>query len=223
MRRRRAIVLDDEPIVLDVLENFLSSKGYEVYCFAHPLFCPLFRKDESFCLNKKPCADIVITDLKMPGMDGIGLLERQAGKGCSVDIRNKALISGFIAEEDEVKLSELGCAVFRKPFRLSALSSWIDACEVRMPISEALEFPRRETRKAVYINIMYSLSSQPEAVSGVVTNLSNSGFCLTTDHNLCERDLILVKSDLPISGRTASVCWTRKLDGQSVVAGLHCC
>ncbi len=223
MRKRRAMIFDDEPIVLDVLSTFFSGKGYEVHCFTNPYFCSMFNKDESPCLNKKPCADIVITDLKMPGLDGIALLEHQAERGCGVDIRNKALISGFIPEEDDVKVSRLGCAVFRKPFRLSVLSAWIDACEARMPISVALEFPRKEARKAVFISILYALSSKSEQISGVVTNLSSSGFCLTTDHQLAEKDLIEVKSDLPVSSLTASVCWTRKQDGRSLVAGLHCC
>jgi CheY-like chemotaxis protein len=223
VRKRRAIVFDDESIVLEMLDKFLSSRGYEVSCFSEPLVCPIFKNNEQPCYNEKPCADILITDFKMPGMNGIELLERQVENGCKLDIRNKALISGFIDEEEMKKLTQLGCVFFRKPFRLSELSAWIDACEERMPISVEIAVPRKERREPVLIDISYSVPSLPRKFSGVVTNLSKSGFCLKTDHNLSEKDLILVNSDLPIVSKTAAVRWTRRLEGGSFMAGFACC
>jgi len=106
--------------------------------------------------------------------------------------------------------------------RLSELSAWIDACEERMPLTVPVGVPRRETREPVLINITYSLHVQPWTLKGIVTNLSSSGFCLTTDYDLSEKDLILINSDLPVSGRKAAVRWTKKLVGNFLMAGLTC-
>ena len=222
MRKRRAIVFDDESVILDILNTYLSGRGYEVFCFAEPIVCPIFRNSERHCHIEKPCADILITDFTMSGMNGIALLERQLEKGCKLDIRNKALISGFLDEEGVMKVNQSGYTFIRKPFRLSELSAWIDACEERMPLSVPVGVPRRETREPVLINITYSLLYQPWTLNGIVTNLSSSGFCLKTDHELSEKDFILVNSDLPVSGRKAAVRWTKKLEGNSLMAGLTC-
>ena len=79
--------------------------------------------------------------------------------------------------------------------RLSELSAWIDACEERMPLTVPVGVPRRETREPVLINITYSLHVQPWTLNGIVTNLSSSGFCLTTNHDLSEKDSILINCD----------------------------
>ena len=53
MRKRRAIVFDDESVVLDVLNKYLSGRGYEVFCFAEPMVCPFFRNSERHCHIEK--------------------------------------------------------------------------------------------------------------------------------------------------------------------------
>lgn len=222
MRKRRAIIIDDEPLVRNMLKSFFSLWGYEVFSFAEPTVCPILMNNDWHCQNEKPCADVMISDFRMPGMTGLELLERQKEKGCGLDMRNKAIISGFLDGWEE-KVEQLGCAFFQKPCRLEELRKWIDACEERMSLSVPLATPRRERRKSVQIDIMYSLPSQERVLSGVVTDISNSGFCLTTSHDLSQKDRIMVKTDLPISCREATVRWTKKLDGESYMAGFNCC
>jgi DNA-binding NtrC family response regulator len=63
----RVLVVDDEPHQRDILEMILSSEGYEVLAAANvrQALDALARDD----------FDVVLTDLKMPDMDGIGLLQ----------------------------------------------------------------------------------------------------------------------------------------------------
>ncbi|MDA8082578.1 MAG: response regulator [Nitrospiraceae bacterium] len=129
---RRAIVYDDDHRILNLLESFLSMKGYEVLCLSVPVVCPVFEDDEVQCLRESPCADIILTDYQMPGMNGMELMKRQSEKGCRIDIRNKALISGFAAAL-QTQVAEMGCAYFRKPFNLTELWKWISSCEERLP------------------------------------------------------------------------------------------
>lgn len=64
----RILVVDDEPNMLRLLKTILTSKtGYEVTTTNNPLEVSKFLQDESF--------DLVITDLKMPLIDGMDLVD----------------------------------------------------------------------------------------------------------------------------------------------------
>jgi len=223
MKNRRAIVFDDEPAVLDLLNTFLSHRGYEVRCFSSAMHCPDFMKKEIPCHSGKPCADILITDFKMPGMSGLEMLELQREKGCCLDIMNKALISGFVDEEELNRITMVGCSFFTKPFRFSELSAWIEACEERLSLSLPVSMARREMRKPVMINVTYSLPSVPLKLNGIVTNVSDSGFCLQTDRALPKSAHIRVSYDLPVFSKTASVRWAKKLEEDAFMIGCDCC
>lgn len=222
MRKRRALVFDDDTVILNMLDTFLSRKGYEVLCLAEPVVCPVYMHTGDHCPNEKPCADIVLADYQMPGMTGVELLKQQKERGCRLDIRNKAIMSGYIIEA-EMKIGEQGCAYFRKPFLLSDLSVWIRACEERIPLSVPVGAPRKERRDPVHIPVACSLSSRPEQFSGVVTNVSSSGFCLTTDRALSENDFLTVHAGPPVSCSRAAVRWTRQLESTRYMAGCYCC
>ena len=65
--RERILVVDDEPNMLRLLKTILMDKtGYEVSTTNNPLEVAKMLQEESF--------DLVITDLKMPLVDGIDLI-----------------------------------------------------------------------------------------------------------------------------------------------------
>jgi len=64
----RILVVDDEPNMLRLLQTILMGKtGYEVTTTNNPLEVSKLLQDKSF--------DLVVTDLKMPLVDGIDLVE----------------------------------------------------------------------------------------------------------------------------------------------------
>jgi DNA-binding NtrC family response regulator len=64
----RILIVDDEPDMLKLLNMVLKEKtSYEVTTTNNPL--------EALELVKKGIFDVVIADLKMPGLDGLQLLE----------------------------------------------------------------------------------------------------------------------------------------------------
>jgi NADH-quinone oxidoreductase subunit E/NADP-reducing hydrogenase subunit HndA len=82
------LVVDDEQIVLKSCERILGAEGYEVMTTTSPL--------EGLSMLKKEPFDLVITDIRMPEMNGIEFI-REARES-SPDI-NIVIITGFPSQE----------------------------------------------------------------------------------------------------------------------------
>lgn len=119
----RALVFEDEASVRGLLNHVLKSRGYEVVDFEDPSQCALSQNDA--CVNA--CADILISDVRMPRISGLDFVEMQRSRGCP--LRNVALISGDWNTADVERAKAAGCAVIRKPFTISELTDWLDTCE----------------------------------------------------------------------------------------------
>ncbi|RME29104.1 MAG: response regulator, partial [Candidatus Zixiibacteriota bacterium] len=64
----RVLVVDDDPYLLDLLVETLDTIGYQC--------TPAKDGLEALDLLNNGTYDIVVTDIKMPGMDGISLLRK---------------------------------------------------------------------------------------------------------------------------------------------------
>jgi DNA-binding NtrC family response regulator len=137
MRKPRVVLYDDDAAVLSVLKDFFSLRGYEIISHQRPIAC-LVNEFADECPSAEACADIIITDYIMPGMNGVELLIAQSRRKCKVPIKNKAIISGFVDEIVLRKLHNLGYAYFEKPFNLDELSAWLDEREKEMDLTKPL-------------------------------------------------------------------------------------
>jgi CheY-like chemotaxis protein len=221
-RKPRVLLFDDDISILSVFERFFALRGYEVFSFAEPEFCPIYKGNAEACTKAKPCADLVITDFSMPGMDGAELLGRQEREGCTLDIRNKAILSGYMPDDGRERVESLGCAVFQKPLRLSELAPWLEACEGRMDLSRPVGIMRRESRYETEEKIMYHCGDRNQALQGTVVNISDSGLCLKVDNPLPGSRTIRIKTDLANCCRSADVRWIRKADKNVFMVGVTC-
>jgi len=96
MRKKRVILFDDDPLLLNMLKTFFELKNYEVLTFNGPVRFPVYHNDKC-CDDRHLCGDVLITDYKMPGMTGIELLRAQTRLECRLTVRNKAIMSGSVA------------------------------------------------------------------------------------------------------------------------------
>ena len=131
----RAIVLEDNDSVRETLSIILKLRGYEVLAFPDPGACMAHLNHDCEPPEEHSCCDILITDVRMPGMTGLEYLESQKQHGCRVP--NVAVMSGSWNEAQLEEARRLSCRVFEKPFLLEDLNNWLSQSEKRID-------PRRE-------------------------------------------------------------------------------
>lgn len=116
----RIWVIDDETATSDVLATMLTEIGHETRVF----------NDARQALEayRPGIADIVMTDVRMPGMDGLELTRKLLAKDRHATI---VILTGFPSIEDAVEAIKMGAADYMtKPFRLE---------EIRMRVLRVLE------------------------------------------------------------------------------------
>ncbi len=107
----KVIVAEDEEITLKHLMYALKNEGYTVSGAKDGL--------EAWQKIEKEHFDIVITDIKMPGLDGLNLLERIKEKGMETDV---IVITGFGSIDSAVEAMKKGAYDYiTKPFNLDEL------------------------------------------------------------------------------------------------------
>lgn len=104
----RFLIVDDEPDMLKLLNMIIREKTpYEVITTNNPV--------EAFELAKKGGFDLIIADLKMPGLDGIELLD--AVKKVDPDIPVIIITAYATIESATEAIQKGGFDFITKPFR----------------------------------------------------------------------------------------------------------
>lgn len=220
MRKRRAIIYDDDPSILELLTIFFEDLEYEVITNNQPTDCPVYQ-DDATCLNRRPCGDIMITDLLMPGMTGLEMLKHQARRGCGIDVRNKAIHSGSLEFGSLEAIGRLGCHFFHKPASLLELRDWVRECESRMDVSQPLGVQRREPREAVSSETVVAVGTDGVEMFAKVVNRSDSGSCLRVDRPFPVGQVVEVQGDSPAAKTDGGeVRWSKPESAGSFLSGL---
>jgi|YNPBryBLVA2012_1023415.scaffolds.fasta_scaffold08185_2 DNA-binding response OmpR family regulator len=110
---RRVLVIDDEEVVHASLRKILSRLGFRI----EAVFCASDALDK---LTREPF-DLVITDLMMPAMNGIELLEQLKKLGIAVPV---IMVTGYPTISTAVQALRLGAMDYvPKPFTRKELLS----------------------------------------------------------------------------------------------------
>ena len=113
----KLLIVDDEPDMLKLLSMIIREKTpYEVTTTNNPL--------EALDFVKKGGFDIVIADLKMPGLDGIELLD--AVKRVDQDIPVVIMTAYGTVESAAETIEKGGFDFITKPFRKEQILMTID-------------------------------------------------------------------------------------------------
>ncbi len=98
---KKVLVIDDDPVVGKSFDRVLSPKGYAVISAA----------DGAEALDKlaKEHYDVVFTDIKMPGMDGLEVAKRIKGTNPWMPV---VIVTGYGTEANEMQARQLGVSHF---------------------------------------------------------------------------------------------------------------
>jgi len=131
-RAFRVLVFEDDRDLAFLLERMIGSFGFEVDVYPDPTVCPVYRMPRCTCPKSSPCADIVISDYRMPRMSGVEFMKLQQERGCKARVENKAIMSASITSAQKKEIEALGCHFISKPFRRAEIREWLDACVARL-------------------------------------------------------------------------------------------
>ncbi len=114
--RPKVLLVDDEPLMRIPLEDRLRSTGYDVLAVA--------TGEEALAAMHDGRFDVVVVDLKLPGIDGLEVLRGMKRGGCDADA---IVITAYGTIGAAVEAMKLGARDFlTKPFETAALLSTID-------------------------------------------------------------------------------------------------
>jgi len=101
----RVLVVEDDPLVSHVVAAALAQSFAAVRTAAEGAHAMRLLDEERF--------DVVITDLKMPGIGGLEVVRYVHERLPDARV---IVITGFASPEDERRIGEVGAVLLRKPF-----------------------------------------------------------------------------------------------------------
>ena len=115
-KKGKILVLDDEKIVLDSVTRILEDENYQVFT------CQ--KGEQAVETLKEGGFDILITDLKMPGMDGLQAMESMLEIDPDLSI---IMFTAYSTVDTAVKAMKLGAVDYiRKPFTPDQLTELVE-------------------------------------------------------------------------------------------------
>src|SRR3984893_14358232 len=137
MPKSRILVIDDEAAIRDSLRMTLEYEGYEFFGAA--------TGQEGLALAEREAPDLVLLDVKMPGMDGIEVLERLRNMNESLPV---VVVSGHGTISTAVEATKKGAFDF--------IEKWFASERVLVSLRNALDHrllrdENRSLKKAVEV------------------------------------------------------------------------
>ena len=167
------LLIDDEPAVRRVLGTLIEDFGYTVHTAGNA--------DEAIEMVGKETFALIISDIRMPGMDGITLLQRLKTLCPDTQV---LMITGHGDKESVVRCLRLGTAdLIDKPVNEAMLEHALTLCAEVFRLRRALrshqerleELVAERTRELVEIQRVAIIG---ETVSGMAHSIKNMAFAL---------------------------------------------
>ena len=112
-KKLEVVVVDDEASITDLLESYINflTRNAVIHTFNDSVVAQDYIRKNSI--------DVLITDYKMPKVNGIQLMEQTKPQ------TTRIMISGYVSEIAEEKLTELKAFFFEKPVPMKKLGQII--------------------------------------------------------------------------------------------------
>ena len=129
MSANKILIVDDEEIIVRLLSMSLRSDGYETLS--------AYNGEQGLEVFKSESPDIVVTDIKMPGMDGLELLKKIK----QIDAEKEVIIvTGHGDIDSTITALQYGASDFiNKPVRDESLAIALERAKAKIDIREKLK------------------------------------------------------------------------------------
>jgi len=175
VNRQYVLVVDDEPHMRRVLEIMLNHAGYKVFIAGNGR--------EALKVIRESPVDLVITDLRMPEMDGMELLGCMRKDGLTTPV---IVITAFGSVESAVEAMKVGAADYMvRPFDVETLELTISRVLRGIEVVRQNSFMREELNRgwdafvgtSEAMQAMYELIRQvaPNKASVMITGETGTG------------------------------------------------
>ena len=185
----KVYVIDDDPAMRDSLNFLLDSAGFTV---------TLFDSAISF-LDALSALDFgcVVSDIRMPGIDGIGLLKRLKEGGQTLPV---VIMTGHGDIPLAVEAMKLGAIDFlEKPFQDGHLIEMIQAC-----LRQEEDTAKNEVVTVDLISRITSLSPRERQVlDGLIAGLSNK--LIAREYDISPRTIEVYRANVMTKLQASSV------------------
>jgi len=134
----KAMIVDDDRVILALLSRIFHRRGYEVVTYADPTACPLYLAESCQCPTDRLCPMVIVSDYLMPSVNGVEFIEALRKKGCRCS--RVALISGNVPGQATMeRLAQLEVKFFPKTaLFIDQLSDWLNQIELALPLESAM-------------------------------------------------------------------------------------
>lgn len=154
MTREKILVIDDEKATLKMFGLFLDIYGYDILTAESG--------EEGLEVFDRERPDIVLTDIKMPGMDGIAVLQEIKRRSPATEV---IVITGHGDMELAIQALNLDAADFiNKPIQRQSLEQGLCRARERLKLARSRqnEVSTRQQGKVLVVDIQGSVSSHSE-------------------------------------------------------------
>jgi DNA-binding NtrC family response regulator len=157
MEKKKALVIDDEQIVLDSVSKILGEEHYEVDVTLKG------RDGIDWAIKKK--YDIVLTDIRMPDIGGMRVLREIKKVKPSLPV---VIITGYASIQSAVQSMKMGAADYlEKPFTpdqlLRSVTSALDIALTREPEEQAV------VHKQEILKVLERAASDSEFIASLLS------------------------------------------------------
>jgi two-component system NtrC family response regulator len=175
------LVVEDEPLQLESISGFLSKQGYRVLRAGTPSRALDFAREQA--------VDLVLTDLKMPGMSGVELLEVLKKLNPAIDV---IVMTAYGTVESATGAMKLGALDYiAKPVDLRRLQTMIsNAFERHQLISENRRLREALAERFSFNGVVSSSSSMQSVMSMAGRVASSSATVLITGETGTGKELV---------------------------------
>jgi len=163
MTRKKIVVIEDEPDIVEVISYNLKNEGYRVLS--------VDRGDEGINLIRDQSPSLVILDLMLPGMDGLSVCQQLKSDPIVRDI--PIIITSAKSEESDIVIGlELGADDYlTKPFSPRELLARVKAVLRRGPVKA-----NESGERIVLQNLIIDVARHEVRVNHVAIDLTATEF-----------------------------------------------